>query len=523
MKKNILITILTATLHALVAQNYTTPYTWSWSAMNYTCPSAIVSYPTQLDYGLGPRHLEIDSMGNVYAFGLMEVYNGSSYTLASNMPSATTYNYNDPFSNNASYTLYFMKMDATGQLLWSKDIISPNTWEGMSTELIVDPLTGTSYLQLLVGGTLIINQEFVSSPFQTGSNPVLVFDAQGDLADTLWSYGGMFPADSGIMVVKLTGPFNNQYQVERYNGNSLQTVQTFYPQMPGFFYHPYTGKYIALTGASNIVQIYSSDLVLESSNPITGNAPAMLGTDFKITFMPDGGMIIMYYYAADYRHTIVSIDANYAYRWHKDLDNHDYIVEADADGNPWLFNTYPGETEGYAALPYGMITSMAIKLDTADGSWTGEYISPTNATHSQGGLGFKIDHENRFYMSGSFWYEIEFSTTLLSQSCSNNAFARMQYIAMAVPGDDSTRFNLGVEELESMISVYPNPFADKIFVQAEAEISQLAILNLNGQTIHQQSFNAFSAELDLTFLPAGIYILQLTSEGVSGYKKIIKQ
>lgn len=70
----------------------------------------------------------------------------------------------------------------------------------------------------------------------------------------------------------------------------------------------------------------------------------------------------------------------------------------------------------------------------------------------------------------------------------------------------------------SQIKVYPNPTKEKIFVEAEASIKQLSLINLNGQILIQE--NA-SHELDCRTITAGIYLLKIDTEQGRSIRKII--
>lgn len=70
-------------------------------------------------------------------------------------------------------------------------------------------------------------------------------------------------------------------------------------------------------------------------------------------------------------------------------------------------------------------------------------------------------------------------------------------------------------------SLFPNPSSDKINISSEVEIQTVHLKSLDGKSIriytHQEKV------LDISYLEAGTYILELTSEKGVGVKKFIKK
>jgi uncharacterized protein YciU (UPF0263 family) len=81
----------------------------------------------------------------------------------------------------------------------------------------------------------------------------------------------------------------------------------------------------------------------------------------------------------------------------------------------------------------------------------------------------------------------------------------------------------------SQVLVYPNPFFNslKIELNEEKQVSKIVVMDLNGKVFYQKhSTNGFfenSLELDLSFLPAGLYMLKLSGNNLETAQKILKQ
>jgi len=87
--------------------------------------------------------------------------------------------------------------------------------------------------------------------------------------------------------------------------------------------------------------------------------------------------------------------------------------------------------------------------------------------------------------------------------------------------------SLGTEEVQATtnISVYPNPAKDKVTVKLpENTVGTLALFDLNGKIIRNQTVNGNIATIDTASLSIGTYILRLVQNGMaSSGVKIVKE
>ena len=81
----------------------------------------------------------------------------------------------------------------------------------------------------------------------------------------------------------------------------------------------------------------------------------------------------------------------------------------------------------------------------------------------------------------------------------------------------------------SQVLVYPNPFNNslKIELNEEKQISKIVVMDLNGKVFYQKhtpnGFFEHSLDLDLSFLPEGLYMLKLSGNNLETAQKILKQ
>lgn len=110
---------------------------------------------------------------------------------------------------------------------------------------------------------------------------------------------------------------------------------------------------------------------------------------------------------------------------------------------------------------------------------------------------------------------VDGTTYYVSQSNGNCESAVTPVTAHITSGTD----NFG----KNALVVYPNPANAILNVQAGESITKLALVNLLGQTILEQNANGTQAQLNISHLAAGTYILQVTAGNKTTTAKVVKQ
>ena len=87
---------------------------------------------------------------------------------------------------------------------------------------------------------------------------------------------------------------------------------------------------------------------------------------------------------------------------------------------------------------------------------------------------------------------------------------------------------LGTKELEIQakeINIYPNPVADKLFISSSglSGNSTIAIYNILGELIYTKETNSKQEIVNCKSFSAGIYILQIKTEGSSAVSRFVKE
>ena len=84
---------------------------------------------------------------------------------------------------------------------------------------------------------------------------------------------------------------------------------------------------------------------------------------------------------------------------------------------------------------------------------------------------------------------------------------------------------MGIQKLsvETGIELFPNPASDFITLRSIDDIGNIQILNEVGQIIVNDNFFASIAQLDIQYLPSGMYYIKYKYNDCIAYKKFIKQ
>lgn len=84
---------------------------------------------------------------------------------------------------------------------------------------------------------------------------------------------------------------------------------------------------------------------------------------------------------------------------------------------------------------------------------------------------------------------------------------------------------LGTDEIQSFpkATLYPNPVTNVLNIDAKQQISSVSIYTLTGQQIFTKSFQTKSSTIDMSAYKAGVYIVEVNSNGKTQTYKVIKK
>ncbi|MEZ4799776.1 MAG: T9SS type A sorting domain-containing protein [Flavobacteriales bacterium] len=197
-----------------------------------------------------------------------------------------------------------------------------------------------------------------------------------------------------------------------------------------------------------------------------------------------------------------------------------------------------GPTEGCTDAPYGLYPSETFTPSCTnspevitDQAWTGEY--------SLVNLQFNVEYTFSSTVATDY-------ITITSEDGSVIWSYGVGSIQGVSAGDQTVRFYLhnndqceseqvqrsriiqcgfvGVEEaVDFTFTCYPNPAKDQLNLSYNKKLDRVEVLNILGQVLMTQSVNAENAQMDISSLPSGNYVVKATSEGTVLTTKIVKQ
>ena len=81
----------------------------------------------------------------------------------------------------------------------------------------------------------------------------------------------------------------------------------------------------------------------------------------------------------------------------------------------------------------------------------------------------------------------------------------------------------GLNGLEGKTLVYPNPVNDKLIVESQEAIESIEIYNLMGAVVYSQKDKTNKMELQMSTLPAGTYLIRLTTQNGVETRRFVKE
>lgn len=79
------------------------------------------------------------------------------------------------------------------------------------------------------------------------------------------------------------------------------------------------------------------------------------------------------------------------------------------------------------------------------------------------------------------------------------------------------------ENNTNLFAMYPNPASDKVMIESEVNVNRYDIYNVTGALVMSNEVNAETFTVNVEALPAGSYIIRLTSDGMIQNRSFIKK
>ena len=90
------------------------------------------------------------------------------------------------------------------------------------------------------------------------------------------------------------------------------------------------------------------------------------------------------------------------------------------------------------------------------------------------------------------------------------------------PGFDVTNVNES-KQIESNLKIYPSPTSNYINIEGPNEVYSLQILNIQGQLFHELNNIDGHQNIEVSFLPSGLYFIKVNYNKVNQIIRFLKQ
>jgi hypothetical protein len=133
-------------------------------------------------------------------------------------------------------------------------------------------------------------------------------------------------------------------------------------------------------------------------------------------------------------------------------------------------------------------------------------------SYGENSYGISVDLNSNIYIVGSLSSDtISFDNLLVNVSTGSFFVAKLF---------DLTAINEN-SDLTDLVSCFPNPFTESLIIESQTKGSAL-LFDMQGKKINEWKVNPGRNQIDVRSIDSGMYILQITSEGLTVNKKIIK-
>jgi len=194
----------------------------------------------------------------------------------------------------------------------------------------------------------------------------------------------------------------------------------------------------------------------------------------------------------------------------------------------------------------GLILAIALAFDSAGAAYSYDIDNDmmytinkmTGASTPLGSIGFDASFGQGMFLcpsSGNLYMTAFNNTTFQSEfrmvdtNTGNTSF--MGAIGATSPGgtlqfgwSSSMESPLSVEDFTATnFKMYPNPARDVLNLSASVEIEHIAVVNMLGQRVLEQTLGSLSSSIDISELKAGTYIISVTLNGQDSSHVFVRQ
>ena len=178
----------------------------------------------------------------------------------------------------------------------------------------------------------------------------------------------------------------------------------------------------------------------------------------------------------------------------------------------------------WAAEHFGVAVSTGSNSNPADFTTVHEWTM--TAKRADATQEANIASKGRDMMEGT-WYEYsvnfaayagqEIWVAIRHFNCTDQFYINVDEVTLYYSGEGVAENNV------NLFSMYPNPASNNIMIESEVNVNRYDIYNITGALVMSNEVNAETFTVNVENLPAGAYIIRLTSDGIIQNRRFIKE
>lgn len=157
--------------------------------------------------------------------------------------------------------------------------------------------------------------------------------------------------------------------------------------------------------------------------------------------------------------------------------------------------------------------AVAVSITEGDNPDAFEIVWETEMTAKEAGNWYDFSIDLRSYQGEDIYVAI------VHTNCTNQFMVNVDDIILFRKYNNT--WGVG-ENASASCNVYPNPVVNLLKVDSDTQVNHYELYNMAGAMIQNKQVDAKAFNIDVRNLPAGTYLLQMTSEGMTLTRRFIK-
>jgi hypothetical protein len=440
----------------------------------------------------------------------------------------------------------YMKIDTLGEVIWSKKMVIPNSLESCSFDLLTE-LNGDFYILGLTKNSITQKLHGLLAKLNQNGDPLWSKEYEPEIGTGQYSASTInFDQDSNLIFQFSLYNSTMNYKIDRSGsliwGKNIQADTTEGGKNPGFDIIDIEGKTLFSSKFENTT---SFGLLDEVGDPIYQRS-YQLGDYSQIhSLLKISSTQALCFGFAELANSIppilISLNINNGdINWIKQIPTFDWDYSDNCQlfklNDSLILSTLLNDDNVYYYLDTLNFSVNPIKLAFQNTLYNSSLSFVKNENSLIKHSSFTENFTNK--VKSGIWNELECGLvsepiiqmetfdqiidTLLSITYSE--FPEEEYITTSSEQIQIQSFDycekLNIPTLDKLtLSIWPNPAEEKINIQTDKKITQISIIDLNGKTLQVNQ----SKQIDISALPAGIYILKCNFDNRTIRRKFIKK